>query len=114
MNMKNNKHNSREKANPNQPNSGWVLVETPPQVKPLTPEWAALKFLQDWTPSDIELAIKKNVEIDLSPFWAYVESLVIQNLLEWFKLHRPDLHAALATEDGVKWLKRNLAKMTRI
>jgi hypothetical protein len=108
------KPNSKEKANPNlnSNSSKWVPVEAPPQIKPLTPEWAALKFLEDWTPNDIELAIKKNFEIDLGPFWSYVESIVIKEVLNWFKTYRPDLHKVLATEDGIRWLKMNIRKMT--
>jgi len=108
------KPNSKEKANPNlnSNSSKWVPVEAPPQVKPMTPEWAALKFLEDWTPSDIELAVKKNVEINLGPFWTYVENIVIQEVLNWFKTHRPDLHEVLATKEGMQWLKTNIRKMT--
>lgn len=101
------------KANPNPPSSNaWVPVETPPQVEPLTPEWAALKFLEDWTPQDIELAIKKNVELNLAPFWSYVENIVIKEILNWLRVHRPDLHNVLASERGIKWLKMNLRRIT--
>lgn len=103
-----------KKANPN-PNpansASWVPVEQQPQVQPLTPEWAALKFLEDWTAEDIELAIKSNFEINLAPFWTYVENIVIQEVLKWFSIHRPDLHKTLATARGVAWLRANIRKM---
>lgn len=106
------KPNSHKKENPNPPsNSVWIPVDAPPEVKPLTPEWAALQFLSDWTPEDIELAIKKNFEIDLGPFWTYVEGIVIKEVLNWFKTYRPDIHKVLATEEGIQWLKMNIRKM---
>jgi hypothetical protein len=104
------KPSSKAKLNSN--SSRWVPVEAPSQIKPLTPEWAALAFLKGWTPSDIELAIKKNVEINLGPFWSYVENMVINEVLNWFKTYRPDLHKVLATESGIQWLKMNIRKMT--
>lgn len=106
-----NKPNNKEKANQNS-NSKWIPVEIAPEIKPLTPEWAALKFLEDWTPSDIELAIKKNFEINLGPFWSYVENIVIREVLNWFKTYRPDIHKVLATEEGIQWLKRNIRNLT--
>jgi len=106
-----NKSNSKAKANQNS-NSKWVPIEVAPEVKPLTTfEWAALKFLEPWTPSDIELAIQKNFEVDLKPFWSLVEDIVVKEVLNWFKTYRPDLHKVLATERGVRWLKANIRRM---
>ncbi|MFN3330495.1 MAG: hypothetical protein ACK419_06180 [Pyrinomonadaceae bacterium] len=103
----------QKKANPNphNNNNAWVPVEPPPQVEPLTPEWACLKFLSDWTAEDIALAIKKDFEIDLAPFWTYVENIVIKEVLNWFRTYRPDLHGILATERGIEWLKKNIRKI---
>lgn len=107
------KPQKKENPNPNPANNtSWIPVETPTQVQPLTPEWMALQFLSDWTAQDIELAIKKNLEIDLGPFWSYVEGIVIKEVLNWFSIHRPDLHKVLATERGIEWLKANIRKMT--
>jgi hypothetical protein len=92
------------------PASKWVPVDAP-QVKPLTAEWAALKFLEDWTPRDIELAIRKNVKVNLSPFWPIIEDMVVKAVLGWFRTHRPDLYSVLATEDGVRWLKMNISML---
>jgi hypothetical protein len=107
------KPNSKEKANPNlnSNSSKWIPVEAPPQIKPLTPEWAALKFLEDWTPNDIELAIKKNFEIDLGPFWSYVEDMVVEKILEWFKTFRSDLYMVLASNQGRLWLRQNIRRI---
>ena len=93
--------------------SDWVVIK-PSDVKPLTPEWFALKFLTDWTADDIRLAIKKNIVIDMTPFWGYVEDLIVNNILEWFKKYRPDLYDALNTEEGVGWLRMNIRRMIQI
>jgi hypothetical protein len=91
----------------------WVAV-SPPKVEPLTPEWAALKFLEPWTADDLRLAIEKDVRVDLAPFWPFVEDTVVQYLVGWFKTYRPDLASVLETEEGRAWLKRNLRTLTRL
>jgi hypothetical protein len=104
---------SKPNSKPNSSNR-WIPVEAPPQVKPLTPEWMLYQFLVNWTPQDLEIAIRKNVEINLGPFWGYVENMVINEVLNWFKTYRPDLHKVLATEDGIQWLRMNIRKLTQI
>jgi hypothetical protein len=39
---------------------------------------------------------------------------VINEVLNWFKTYRPDLHKVLATEDGIQWLRMNIRKLTQI
>jgi hypothetical protein len=104
---------SKPNSKPNSSNK-WIPVEAPPQIKPLTPEWMLYQFLSGWTPQDLQIAIRKNVEINLEPFWGYVENMVINEVLNWFKTYRPDLHKVLAMEDGIQWLRMNIRKMTQI
>ena len=50
--------------------SKWIPVEP---VKPLSAEGLMLRFLGKWTAEDLELAIKKNVEVNLKPFFGAIE-----------------------------------------
>lgn len=106
-----NRHNSREKANPNlNSNSKWIPLEAPPQIKPLTPEWAAKNFFADWSAEDLRLAIKKDVDIDLTLFLDYVANEVGEALQKWFteKLGRPDLGEVFKSEEARKWVIRKI------
>jgi hypothetical protein len=102
------RHNSKEKANPN--TNKWIPVEVPPQIKPLTPEWAAKNFFADWTAEDLRLAIKKDVDIDLTLFLDYVANEVGEALQKWFteKLGRPDLGEVFKSEEARKWVMRKI------
>jgi len=100
---------SKPNSKPNSSNR-WIPVEAPPQVKPLTPEWAAKNFFEDWTAEDLRLAIKKDVDIDLSLFLDYVANEVGEALQKWFteKLGRPDLGEVFKTEEARRWVMRKI------
>jgi len=93
--------------------SRWVAVDKGEneEVKPFSPQWLALQFLVDWTPEDIEMAIDRDVEINLRPFISVVENIVIQEILKWFKDKRPDIYEVLSTNKGTNWLRKNICKI---
>lgn len=101
------------KENREQSSNSWVAVDIRPEVRPFTPEWVMLSFLRGWTAEDLAAAVERNIEIDLSPFMGYVEDAITQHILQWFKMHRPDLHAVLASNAGTAWLKRNIGRILR-
>jgi hypothetical protein len=101
----------RKRQSPEAKNS-WVQVASPiqPKVRPFSPEWFALKYLKNWTPEDVELAIKKGIQLDLGPLWSHIEDAIFQELLGWFRLRRPDIAAVLETPEGERWVKDNLRR----
>ena len=90
-----------------QPNSSYKLV-APPPLEAFTPEWAIFRFLEPWTPEDLELAIKKDLEIDLRAYMNMVVNYVCDELLKKFELYRSDLHSILSKRAGKEWLKRKI------
>ena len=82
--------------------------DKPPELKSFTPEWALYRYLAAWTPEVMELAIKKNYEWDLSQHVDTIITYAADQVLEWFKKYRLDLHQKLNTEDGKRWLRRNI------
>jgi hypothetical protein len=59
------------------------------------------------------LAIRKRVEVDLGPFIGMVEEKVVQEVLDFFARHRPDLHSVLNTDEGREWLRWNVRRILR-
>ena len=82
--------------------------QKPPEIKSFTPEWALYRYLEAWTPDVMELAIQKNYEWDLSQHVDTIINYAAEQVLEWFQKYRPDLHEKLKTEDGKRWLRRNI------
>jgi hypothetical protein len=70
----------------------------------------AQRFFSDWTADDLLLAIRKDIEIDLSPFMDYIIDQVGEALRKWFssQLGRPDLGAVFETEEGKAWLRKKI------
>jgi hypothetical protein len=99
--------------------SKWVPVEAPrqvkPQAKPLTLEWTAKNFFESWSAEDLRLAIKKDIDIDLSLFLNYVADEVGEALQKWFteKLGRPDLAEVFKTEEARRWVMRKIRMMQK-
>ena len=89
------------------PNNNYTVVKAPfPPA--FTPEWALFRFLGEWTPEDLEMAIRKNVEVDLSSAMGMVEDYVTTEILKKFETYRPDLHRVLSKENSKQWLKRQI------
>lgn len=97
-----------------------------PKVKPLSDEWAILKFMSRWTREDLRCAIGKDVDLAKilveyqgNPFaklliWAARRNgglspvLSPDNVLSWLAERRPDLYAeVVSSESGVRWLVGN-------
>ena len=93
----------------NQPNSNYTVVK-PPSPPAFTPEWALFRFLGEWNSEDLEIAIRKNVEVDLSSAMGMVEDYVATEILKKFETYRPDLHKVLSKDAGRNWLKRQITK----
>ena len=91
----------------NPPFSNYKLVAHPP-LESFTPEWALFRFLEPWTPEVMQIAIKKNVEWDLSQHMDTIINYATEEILKWFEKYRPDLHEVLKTSDGKRWLKNNI------
>jgi len=92
----------------NPPPSNYKLVGTPPPLESFTPEWALFRFLEPWTPEVMQIAIKKNVEWDLSQHVDTIINYAMEEILKWFEKYRPDLHEVLKTREGQQWLKKNM------
>ena len=92
---------------PANPNSNYKLV-APPPLQSFTPEWALFRFLQNWTPEDMQIAIKKDVALDLSAYINLIEKYVTDELLNKFKIYRPDLYEVLSKNEGKAWLRRKI------
>jgi hypothetical protein len=87
-----------------QPNK-YVLVTPAKPPEKFTPEWALYHFLKDFTPEDMELAIRKNFPWDLSAYIDVVIDMAIKELLKMMEKWRPDLHKVLNTKEGQRYLK---------
>lgn len=93
-------------SNP-QTSNNYTVVK-PPSPKAFTPEWALFRFLDAWTPEDLDLAIRKNVEVDFSSAMGMVEDYVATEILKKFELYRPDLHNVLSKDGAKIWLKKQI------
>jgi hypothetical protein len=96
------------KSNNNQPQPSSYKLVAPPPLESFTPEWALFRFLQPWTPEDMQIAIKKDVALDLSAYMNLIEKYVTDELLDKFKIYRPDLYTILSKQEGKAWLKRKI------
>jgi len=94
-------------ASNQQPNNNYTVVK-PPSPKAFTPEWALFRFLDAWSPEDLEIAIRKNVEVDLSSALPMVIDYATVEILKIFGTYRPDLHQTLSSQKGKEWLKRQI------
>lgn len=94
---------------PQNPSNQYKVVQPqPPKIEAFTPEWALFRFLDAWTSEDMEIAVRKNVSVDLSSAMGYIEDSVATEILKKFEIQRPDLHKVLATESGKSWLKTQI------
>jgi len=91
------------------PNNNYTVVK-PPSPPTFTPEWALFKFLGDWSPEDLDIAVRKNVEVDLSAVMGMVEDYVVTEILKKFETYRPDLHKVLSKDSAKNWLKRQIRR----
>ena len=96
---------------PNNPqtNNNYTVIK-PPSPPAFTPEWALFRFLGEWSPEDLEIAVRKNVEVDLSSAMGMVEDYVATEILKKFETYRPDLHKVLSKENGRNWLKKQIRR----
>jgi hypothetical protein len=92
-----------------QVNSDYKVV-VPPSPPAFTPEWALFKFLDKWEPSDMEIAVRKNIQVDFSGYMGSVVDYTIAEILKKFETYRPDLHKVLASASGKLWLKKQILK----
>lgn len=90
-------------------NNNYVVVK-PPSPPSFTPEWALFRFLEEWTPEDLDIAVRKNVEVDFSSVLGMVEEYVAAEILKKFEIYRPDLHKTLSSSKGIEWLKKSIRK----
>ncbi len=88
-------------------NNNYTVVK-PPSPQSFTPEWALFRFLGDWSPEDLDIAVRKNVEVDLSSAMGVVEDYVATEILKKFETYRPDLHKVLSSSKGKEWLKKQI------
>ena len=94
-------------------------------VKTFTDEWFLLKFLQDWTGDDINLAIDRDIDLqelivghpdEASPIATISrgydpEGWSIKEVLGWFKDRRPDMYETIIENvKGVNWVKKHWVK----
>jgi len=90
-----------------QTNNNYTVVKAP-SPPAFTPEWALFRFLGEWNSEDLEIAIRKNIEVDLSGAMGMVEDYVATEILKKFEMYRPDLHQVLSKESGKNWLKKQI------
>ena len=91
----------------NQPNNNYTVVKAP-SPPAFTPEWALFRFLDDWSPEDLEIAVRKNIEVDFSASLGMVEDYVTTEILKKFETYRPDLHKILSKDAPKRWLKTQI------
>ena len=91
---------------PSDSNNNYKIIA--PSVERYSPEWGLLKFLKDWSPEDMELAVKKDYPWDLSDHVDTIIGYAANELLKWFETYRPDLHKVLSTKEGLKYLKKQM------
>jgi len=98
----------------------WVPVEDTSErsrrasePEAFTPQWFLFQFLREWTPEDLEVAIKKDVQVDLSFLGDYIIDAIANEVVKWFREYRPDLYKVLSTDEGISWLKRNIKRILR-
>ncbi len=89
------------------------MVVKPPSPPAYSPEWFLFSFLAEWSPEDLELAVRKNVEVDLSSAMGMVEDYVATEILKKFETYRPDLCKVLSKENAKQWLKRQIRNAIR-
>lgn len=102
-----------------------------PPVKPFSDEWFLLQFLKNWTPDDIRLAIRKNIDLaelmlkhpeKSRPFMNLAckhreaaSEVTAGDILVWFSIRRPDLYKAIVEDEaGIKWVIKNTSKLKAI
>ena len=90
-----------------QTNNNYTVVK-PPSPPAFTPEWALFRFLDEWNPEDLDIAIRKNLEVDFSSAMGMVEDYVATEILKKFETYRPDLHKVLSSSKGKEWLKKQI------
>jgi len=100
-------------------------------VKPFSDEWFLLQFLKNWTPDDIRLAIRKNIDLaelmlkhpeKSRPFMNLAckhreaaSEVTAGDILVWFSIRRPDLYKAIVEDEaGIKWVIKNTSKLKAI
>lgn len=91
-----------------QPNSEYKVVSQPKPLQPFTPDWAIFRFLEEWTPEDLQIAVKKNIEVDFSGYMGTIENLLVQEITKKFETYRPDLQKVLTSKEGEKWVRWNI------
>ena len=89
------------------PNNNYTVVKQQ-SPKAFTPEWALFRFLDAWLPEDLELAIRKNIEVDLSSALPMVVDYATVEILKIFGTYRPDLQQVLSKEQSKQWLKKQI------
>ena len=90
-----------------QPNNNYTIVKSP-SPPAFTPEWALFRFLDSWSPEDLDMAVRKNVEVDFSASLGMVEDYVTTEILKKFETYRPDLHKVLLKDASKRWLKTQI------
>lgn len=85
-------------------------VVKPPKPEAFTPEWALFSFLGKWTPEDMEIAVRKNIQVDFSAYTSSVVDYTIAEILKKFETYRPDLQKVLASMSGKAWLRTQILK----
>lgn len=90
-------------------NGGWTVV--PPELKPYTPEWFLLNYLENWNDGDVGIAIKNDVRPDLSMYADLILDQTTDFFLNFLKTQRPDL-TQIQTKDGREWIRRIIKSAT--
>ena len=86
----------------------YKVVSAPVEPEAFTPEWALFSFLGEWTPEDMGIAIRKNIQVDFSGYIGSVVDYALGEILKKFEDFRPDLHKVLSSSEGKAWLKTQI------
>ena len=97
---------SQDKNRP--PNNNYKVVHEPPKLEPFSGGWALDKFLEKWEASDLDIAVRRDLKLDLKPFIGQIVDMATQEILKWFETYRPDLHKRLKEKDGRAWLRKKV------
>lgn len=101
---------NKPKTNNQKTESEWVVAK--PQLKPYSAEWYLFNYLENWTESDLDCAIRNDVRPDLTTYAELILDQTTDFFMNLIKVHRPDLSQRIQTRDGREWLKKIVKSAT--
>lgn len=109
------KTKAEKKAETKSPsNNGWEkpqLAATTSTLKPYSPEWFLVNYLENWSDEDLDVAIRNDVRPDLSTYADLILDQTTDFFLNLLRCQRPDLKHAQSRE-GREWIRKIVKSAT--